>query len=82
MNLRGELLSPCSLRLLTPALSSFGEEREKAAATFAVQGFNARIVRGILSPTSWRRGRRRRARLRFMAPMRIRRVRWRLPKYF
>jgi hypothetical protein len=31
---RGNL--PCSLRLLTPALSSFSEEREKAVATFKV----------------------------------------------
>jgi hypothetical protein len=28
--------SPCSLKLLTPSLSSFGEEREKAVAMFAV----------------------------------------------
>jgi hypothetical protein len=27
--------------LLTPALSSFGEEREDAGATFAFQEFNA-----------------------------------------
>src|SRR5579864_8561597 len=33
---------PCTPRLLTPALSSFGEEREKAGATFVVQGRNAR----------------------------------------
>jgi hypothetical protein len=42
--------SPCSLKLLTPYLSSFGKERENAVATFAVQGFRP--------PTSWRRGRR------------------------
>jgi len=33
-------VSPCALRLLTPTLSSFGEEREKAGAAFKVQGFN------------------------------------------
>ena len=33
-----EKISPCTLRLLTPALSSFGEEREKAVAKFVVQG--------------------------------------------
>jgi hypothetical protein len=42
-------ISPCTLRLLTPALSSFSEEREKAGAMFVVRGFIARIVRGILS---------------------------------
>jgi hypothetical protein len=29
-------ISPCTLRLLTPSLSSFGEERENARAIFAV----------------------------------------------
>ena len=37
-------ISPCTLMLLSPALSSFGEEREKAGAIFKVQAFNARIV--------------------------------------
>jgi hypothetical protein len=44
-----ERVSPCTLRLLTPALSSFGEEREEAGAAFLVQGFNARILRGMNS---------------------------------
>jgi len=44
-------ISPCALRLLTPALSSFGEEREKAGATFVVQGRNARMAWGIFIPT-------------------------------
>jgi hypothetical protein len=50
--------SPCTLRLLSPALSSFGEEREEAGAAFLDDGFNAQICRGILFRTSWRRGRR------------------------
>ena len=58
---------PCTLMLLSPTLSSFGEEREKAGAIFEVLGFNTRIViRGNLStalsplPPSqrlWRTGR-------------------------
>ena len=31
---KGTKISPCALMLLTPALSSFGEEREKAVAAF------------------------------------------------
>ena len=59
---KGTKISPFILRLLTPALSSFGEERENAGATFVVHGHNARMPRGILTPslfpTSWRKGRR------------------------
>src|SRR5579862_4949015 len=51
-------ISPSTLMLLTPALSSFSEEREDAGATFASRAFYARIVWGILtaspSPTSRR----------------------------
>jgi len=36
LNVEG--ISPCTLRLLSPALSSFGEEREEAGAAFLVQG--------------------------------------------
>ena len=71
-------ITPCTLRLLTPALLtrslplarpsracgfahipfaasqtaqvSFGEERENAGATFAVQGHNARMTRRNLTP--------------------------------
>ena len=42
-------ISPCTLELLTPALSSFSEEREQAGAALAVRGFNARVARGILT---------------------------------
>src|SRR5262249_43943293 len=42
-------ISPCTLRLLTPALSSFSEEREQAGALSTVLEFNARIIRRILS---------------------------------
>jgi hypothetical protein len=70
-------ISPCALRLLTPALLtrslpltrpsracgfahipfaasraaqvSFGEEREKAGATFVVLWFSAQVLRGISS---------------------------------
>jgi hypothetical protein len=48
LNIEG--VSPCTLRLLSPALSSLGEEREEAGAAFLVHGRNARIVRGILIP--------------------------------
>jgi hypothetical protein len=34
---RDAKISPCTLRLLTPALSSFGEEREDAGAASTVQ---------------------------------------------
>ena len=42
-------ISPCALKLLTPALSSFGEEKEQAVATFTVQGSMRERLRRILS---------------------------------
>jgi hypothetical protein len=41
---------PCTQRLLTPALSSFGEERETDLADRGVHGFNARMAWGDSLP--------------------------------
>src|SRR6185503_7059492 len=46
-----EGISPGTLRLLTPALSSISEEREEARAVIRVQVFNARIDQDILTPS-------------------------------
>src|SRR6185312_2288766 len=61
-NIEGDF--PCTLRLLTPPLSSFGEERETKAPMRQRIGFMGSMrewFRRILSPASRRRGRWRRA---------------------